>query len=356
MIGPTRLAPHAEGLDTRPTLWPPGPRRADERPTRVDRVPREGGRDARARTQAPLAGRPHRLRAAGRLCIECHAVATPGDPGCDRCSFRGSRHAHGELQPRQPTTGASPTRPSVPTIGKPADDGARIVGVTTVDARTRDLMIQSPAVLTRSGVVQVRLLLPSQFDAQPAARWPVLYLLAGSGQDHTSWTQYTDVEKLTAPTDLLVVMPDAGASPYDGWYSDWWNNGAGGPPEWETFDLVELRQLLERNWHAGDKRADRRSVDGRLWGDGVRGSQAGHVPRRRLVQRPARHVRSGCLSLGAGRVAERHLGRSRRAGRRVEGPRPHRYRSGPQGHRALRRLRQRQDRAAGRQDRAAGEL
>ena len=82
----------------------------------------------------------------------------------------------------------------------------------------------------------------------------MLYLLAGSGQDHTSWTQYTDVEKLTAPTDLLVVMPDAGASPYDGWYSDWWNNGAGGPPEWETFDLVELRQLLERNWHAGDKR------------------------------------------------------------------------------------------------------
>jgi hypothetical protein len=25
--------------------------------------------------------------------------------------------------------------------------------------------------------------------------------------------------------------------------------------EWETFHLVELRQLLERNWHAGDKRA-----------------------------------------------------------------------------------------------------
>ena len=151
------------------------------------------------------------------------------------------------------TPGASPTRPPVPTIGIPADDGARIVEVDTIDARTRDLMIQSPAVLTRLGVVQVRLLLPSQFDAQPAARWPVLYLLGGGGEDHTSWTSNTDVEKLTAPTDLLVVMPDAGAGP-DGWYSDWWNNGAGGPPEWETFHLIELRQLLERNWHAGDKR------------------------------------------------------------------------------------------------------
>jgi S-formylglutathione hydrolase FrmB len=33
------------------------------------------------------------------------------------------------------------------------------------------------------------------------------------------------------------------------------NAGAGGPPKWETFHLIELRQLLERNWHAGDRRA-----------------------------------------------------------------------------------------------------
>ena len=46
-------------------------------------------------------------------------------------------------------------------------------------------------------------------------------------------------------------MPDAAA---EGWYSDWWNGGEGGPPKWETFHLVELRQLIERNWHAGDKR------------------------------------------------------------------------------------------------------
>ena len=161
-----------------------------------------------------------------------------------------------------PTTGAIPTRPPVPTIGQPADDGARIVAVTTVDARTRDLTIQSPALGTfapASGTlgstVTVRLLLPSQFDAQPTTRWPVLYLLTGAPGDHTDWTQYTDVEKLTAPTNLLVVMPDAEGVDGYGWYSDWWNGGAGGPPKWETFHLVELRQLLERNWHAGDKRA-----------------------------------------------------------------------------------------------------
>ncbi len=156
-----------------------------------------------------------------------------------------------------PSTGASPTRSPLPTYDVPADDGARIVAVTTVDARTRDLTIVSPALGKLAPAhgplgwtVTVRILLPSQFDARPTARWPVLYLLCGAGGDHTEWTSNTDVEQATAATDLLVVMPDAGG----GWYSNWWNDGKGGPPEWQTFHLVELRQLLERNWRAGDRR------------------------------------------------------------------------------------------------------
>jgi len=145
------------------------------------------------------------------------------------------------------TPGARPTRSPLPTIGAPADDGARITWVTTVNTRTRDLTIDSPAV----GSVQVRLLLPSRFDAKPSTRWPVLYLLTGKGGSYSDWGRYTDAAALTAPTDLLVVMPEGGA---EGWYSDWWNGSNGGPPKWETFHLVELRQLLERNWHAGDKR------------------------------------------------------------------------------------------------------
>lgn len=128
-----------------------------------------------------------------------------------------------------------------------ADDGARIVQVDTIDARTRDLTIDSPSV----GTARVRLLLPSGFAAQPATTWPVLYLLHGYSDDHADWTVRTDVEALTAPTDLLVVMPDAD----NGWYADAWNGGAGGPPAWETFHTTELLQLLERNWGASDDRA-----------------------------------------------------------------------------------------------------
>ncbi len=152
-----------------------------------------------------------------------------------------------------PIVTASPTLLStgaatlIPAFGAPADDGARITAVTTLDSRIRDLRIDLPAV----GTVMVRLLIPSGFDAKPSTRWPVLYLLHGATGSHLDWTVSTDVEALTAATDLLVAMPDAGSM---GYYSDWWNRGADGPPKWETFHLTELRQLLERNWHAGDKR------------------------------------------------------------------------------------------------------
>jgi diacylglycerol O-acyltransferase / trehalose O-mycolyltransferase / mycolyltransferase Ag85 len=145
----------------------------------------------------------------------------------------------------------SPTA-SIATIGQPADDGARIVGVATLDARTRDLTIESPEV----GTVMVRLLLPSGYADQPTTRFPVLYLLHGGGGKYTDWTANTDVEALTAPTRLLVVMPAAvtsgiadlaTAGPQAG--------GSGGSTRWEAFHLTELRQLLERNWQAGEDRA-----------------------------------------------------------------------------------------------------
>lgn len=136
-----------------------------------------------------------------------------------------------------------------PAIGHAADNGARIVAIDAIDRRTRDLTIDSPSV----GLRRVRLLLPARFDEAPSTRWPVLYLLHGADdpESYASWTSHTDVADLTAAKDLLVVMPEAGER---GWYSDWWNDGAGGPPMWETFHLVEVRQLIERNWRASERR------------------------------------------------------------------------------------------------------
>jgi diacylglycerol O-acyltransferase / trehalose O-mycolyltransferase len=145
-----------------------------------------------------------------------------------------------------PSASPSPAS-SLATIGQPADDGARIVGVETLDARMRDLTIESPMV----GTVMVRLLLPSTFADRPATRFPVLYLVHGGGGHYTDWTTNTDVEALTAPTDLLVVMPAALTSRL----GDRSKDGTGGQGMWETFHLTELRQLIERNWQAGENRA-----------------------------------------------------------------------------------------------------
>jgi diacylglycerol O-acyltransferase / trehalose O-mycolyltransferase len=126
----------------------------------------------------------------------------------------------------------------------------RVMSVNTVNDRSRDLVIDSPSV----GETRVRLLLPVDFDVYPSRRWPVLYLLHGADDPDTykSWTQSTDVEALTAELPLLIVMPEGGMR---GYYSNWFNKGIGGSPAWETFHLVELLAMLERDWRAGDRRA-----------------------------------------------------------------------------------------------------
>ncbi len=187
---------------------------------------------------------------AGSGTYEGLVYATRGSVGPDgNATYAGLIQA-GSEPPGLPVAAAPSSAPSLAAIGQAADDGARIVNVDTIDSRTRDLTVESPSV----GTVKVRLLLPSTFETDPTTSFPVLYLLHGAGGDHTEWTSNTDVAALTAPTDLLVVMPDANAFGVEGWYTDWYNGGKGGQPAWETFHLTELPQLLERNWQASDDR------------------------------------------------------------------------------------------------------
>jgi S-formylglutathione hydrolase FrmB len=146
-----------------------------------------------------------------------------------------------------PAASSSPTSPSAS-----LDPRVRVISVETVDERTRDLMIETPSLPDPVGV---RILLPAAFDTESDRRWPVVYLLHGAGLDSDAfraWTWNTDVQALLAPTNLLVVMPQGDGF---GWYTDWWNDGNGGPPMWETFHLTELMAILERDWNAGDQRA-----------------------------------------------------------------------------------------------------
>src|SRR3954447_10567005 len=128
--------------------------------------------------------------------------------------------------------------------------GATVVAQTRVAAHIVDLAIQSPAM---GRIASVRLITPDGWDQRRRGeRWPVLYLLHGCCDTPDSWTRETDVEDIPALRNVLVVTPEGGSV---GWYSNWWNHGAGGPPAWETFHLTEVRRLLERGYGAGKRRA-----------------------------------------------------------------------------------------------------
>jgi diacylglycerol O-acyltransferase/trehalose O-mycolyltransferase len=141
---------------------------------------------------------------------------------------------------------AAPSRSSVAAPGK----AVHVVSVNRVNDRTWEIVIDSPSV----GTVSVQLLLPVGFAADPNRRWPVLYLLHGRNDPDTyrSWTRSTDIAALTAGLPLLVVMPEGGM---EGYYSNWFNHGQGGPPAWERFHLVELLTVLDHDWRASDRRA-----------------------------------------------------------------------------------------------------
>ena len=124
-----------------------------------------------------------------------------------------------------------------------------VVAEERVAPRQVDLSISSPALGTTA---KVRLLTPDGWaERRGRHRWPVLYLLHGCCGDYTSWTSLTDVAAIDDLRDVLVVMPEAGDT---GFYSDWWNAGAGGPPAWETFHLREVRRILEHGYGAGPHR------------------------------------------------------------------------------------------------------
>ena len=101
----------------------------------------------------------------------------------------------------------------------------------------------------------VRVMLPRSYDPSGATRYPVLFLLHGGAADYTSWTAQGGIAQvLTDGLDLITVMPDAGAS---AWYTDWYNNGRGGTPKWETFHIGQLIPWVDANLPTVGTRAGR---------------------------------------------------------------------------------------------------
>jgi S-formylglutathione hydrolase FrmB len=115
-----------------------------------------------------------------------------------------------------------------------ADHDIQVLSSQQLDTRLVQLQLSTPALESPTGV---RILLPADYDSQTDRRYPVLYLLHGAQGNDTDWTTVGDAEAITAGAPLIVVMPDGGKG---GWYTDWVNRRAYGPPEWETYHVGEL--------------------------------------------------------------------------------------------------------------------
>ncbi len=130
-----------------------------------------------------------------------------------------------------------------------ADDGARVIARHRIGPSEFDITVSSPALGTTA---PVRVIVPSGWTPAATRTWPVVYAYHGGRDTYVSWTRSTDIERIAAAYDVMVVMPDTG---YAGWFTDWHNYGRGGAPKWETFHTSELLQLMERDYHAGTRRA-----------------------------------------------------------------------------------------------------
>jgi S-formylglutathione hydrolase FrmB len=139
---------------------------------------------------------------------------------------------------------------------------AKIVGEQPVDdGHGIELTISTPAF---SAPAKVQVFLPAGYDAQPHRRWPVTYYLHGAQGDQTRfWPWYGDLIK---DFPSIVVAPDGG---WLGWYSDWYNGGAGGPPMYETYIIDQLIPLIDQRFRTFGTRAERAVIGESMGGYGV---------------------------------------------------------------------------------------
>jgi S-formylglutathione hydrolase FrmB len=160
-------------------------------------------------------------------------------------------------------TPPSPAGAVPPTLPAPNANGITLQSLSEVggDPRMLDATVRTSAIFTpQPGAtpsinpvvqpVKVRILLPAGYRAEPAQRYPVLYLLHGGADDGESWskTGKGNVKSIVDASSFpgIVVMPEGGKA---GWYSDWAGHTDGHfRPLWETFHVRQLVGWIDANF------------------------------------------------------------------------------------------------------------
>jgi S-formylglutathione hydrolase FrmB len=122
--------------------------------------------------------------------------------------------------------------------------GITVIDQQQVDPRRIDLTVSTSAA---AGEQHIKILLPSDYATDSAARYPVLYLLHGAGDTADAWLRGSgggQASAITAGKPLITVIPDGGLK---GWYTNWRNPRGSAPQNWETFHVNQLIPFIDAN-------------------------------------------------------------------------------------------------------------
>src|SRR6266478_6878349 len=93
-------------------------------------------------------------------------------------------------------------------------------------------------------------ILPPDYRASSATRYPVLYLLHGFGGHYSDWVTRTNVADYAAPYRMIVVMPEGN----NGWYTD---SAGVATDKYESYILKELIPDVQKRYRTIEARYGR---------------------------------------------------------------------------------------------------
>ena len=131
-----------------------------------------------------------------------------------------------------------------------AQADAEIIEERVINPRLVELTITTTAF---TAPTKVHVNLPAGYAAEAGRRWPVTYYLAGTNHIYADFNEQYGGEQLTQSFDSLVVSPTGNS----GYWSDWYNTGAFGPPKYETYVIDELIPLIDGRFRTIPLRAAR---------------------------------------------------------------------------------------------------
>ena len=127
---------------------------------------------------------------------------------------------------------------------------AQIIAERHPADRVVELTIATPAFVEPT---KVDVDLPIGYAHRPHRRWPVTYVTAGTMNNYDSFNNFLHGVDLVGDYPSILVSPDGNS----GYWSDWFNGGAFGPPEYETYVIKQLIPLIDARFRTIPNRAHR---------------------------------------------------------------------------------------------------